>query len=93
MQALPPLASRGGAGMPQHWQRVSPEKAVALAAQVAKALGRPLEFMSYAQQTPEGKAMRDWIVKEIEPLDREKMRASARKARMRPLPAQEGERS
>ena len=32
LQALPPLASRGGAGMPQHWQRVSPEKAVALAA-------------------------------------------------------------
>lgn len=64
-----------------------------MAWRVAKALGRPLEFMSYAQQTPEGKAMRDWIVKEIEPLDRERMRARARKARMRPLPAQEGERS
>ena len=32
LRALPPLESRGGAGMPQHWQRVSPEEAVALAA-------------------------------------------------------------
>ncbi len=32
LRALPPLNSRAGGGMPQHWQRVSPEEAVALAA-------------------------------------------------------------
>lgn len=31
LRALPPLESRGGTGMPEHWQRVSPEEAAALA--------------------------------------------------------------
>ncbi|MDI9371007.1 MAG: hypothetical protein GX181_03940 [Synergistaceae bacterium] len=64
-----------------------------MAWRVAKALGRKLDFMSYAQQTPEGKAMRDWIVKEIEPLDRERMHARARAVRLSAAPAQEGEKA
>lgn len=32
LRALPPLESRGGTGVPEHWQRVSPEEATVLAA-------------------------------------------------------------
>ena len=49
-----------------------------LAWKVAGALGIPLGFLSYAQHTPEGKAMREWIVKEVKPVDREKILARAR---------------
>ena len=39
----------------------------------AERLGVKLDFMSYAQDTPEGKNMREWIVTNVKPLDREKM--------------------
>ena len=50
-----------------------------LAWKAASALGVKLDFMSYAQHTPEGQTMRDWIVQEIKPLNREKLLAWARK--------------
>ena len=43
------------------------------ALRIADALGIELEFMSYKQETEDGKAMREWIVKNVKPLDREKM--------------------
>ena len=43
------------------------------ALRIADALGIELEFMSYKQETDDGKAMREWIVKNVKPLDREKM--------------------
>jgi hypothetical protein len=45
---------------------------------IAKALDIGLEFMSYKQETPEGKAMREWIVDHVQPLDRERMLARLR---------------
>jgi hypothetical protein len=39
-----------------------------LARHVARRLGLTLEFMSYPQQTEAGRAMREWIVKEVRPL-------------------------
>lgn len=45
----------------------------ALACQVADALGVELGFISHPQQTPEGKAMREWIVEEIKPIRRKEM--------------------
>ncbi|HOG14515.1 MAG TPA: hypothetical protein PLY39_05100, partial [Synergistales bacterium] len=48
-----------------------------MAWKAAKALGISLDFMSYAQHTQEGQAMREWIVKEVKPLDREKLIAKA----------------
>ena len=44
-----------------------------LAWKTASALGVSLDFMSYAQHTDEGKAMRDWIVKEVRPVSRRKL--------------------
>lgn len=44
-----------------------------IARKAAQQLGVTLEFMSYPQQTPQGQAMREWIVREIRPLDRRKM--------------------
>jgi hypothetical protein len=57
-----------------------------MAWRAAERLGVELGFMSYAQHTDEGKAMREWIVREIRPLDREAMRAKVRawKAGRRP---------
>lgn len=43
------------------------------ALRIADSLGIELEFMSYKQETDGGKAMREWIVKNVKPLDREKM--------------------
>lgn len=43
------------------------------ALRIADALGIELGFMSYKQETEDGKAMREWIVKNVKPLDREKM--------------------
>jgi len=50
-----------------------------LAWKVAGASGISLDFMSYAQHTPEGKAVREWIVGEVQPVDREKILSRARK--------------
>jgi hypothetical protein len=55
-----------------------------LAWKVSRALGVELGFMSYAQHTPEGQAMREWIVDEIRPVDRDKILARAREHEVRP---------
>ncbi len=44
-----------------------------LADRIAGRLGIELRFMSYPQQTEAGRAMREWIVREIRPLSRRKM--------------------
>ncbi len=44
-----------------------------IARQVADRLGLDLEFISFPQETEEGKAMREYIVREIKPISREKM--------------------
>jgi len=44
-----------------------------LAVGVADALGENLEFMSYKQSLPAGEKMREWIVKNIGPVNRERM--------------------
>ena len=49
-----------------------------IAAGVAKNLGIELEFLSASQDTPEGGAMREWIVDNVKPLDREKMLARSK---------------
>jgi len=48
-----------------------------IAAQVADALDIKLDFMSYKQSLPAGKKMREWIIKNIKPVDRERMIAAA----------------
>ena len=55
-----------------------------LAWKVARALGVKLAFMSYAQHTPEGQSMREWIVIEIKPVDRDKILARARESGVQP---------
>jgi hypothetical protein len=42
-----------------------------LACKVAQTLGIQLDFISHPQQTPEGRAMREWIVNEVKPIRRE----------------------
>ena len=49
-----------------------------LAHDVAAALGVELEFLSASQDTPEGAAMRTWIVDAVRPLDRDRMLERAR---------------
>ena len=44
-----------------------------IAWKVADALGISLDFMSYPQQSPEGKKMRERIVEEVKPVNREKI--------------------
>ena len=44
-----------------------------VAVRAADLLGIPLEFMSYPQQTDEGKAMREAIVRDVKPISRAKM--------------------
>ena len=44
-----------------------------LARRITERLGLTLEFISYPQQTDLGKAMREYIVRDIKPLDRRKM--------------------
>ncbi|MBQ7578386.1 MAG: deoxyhypusine synthase family protein [Synergistaceae bacterium] len=44
-----------------------------IAYEVAKNLGIELEFLSSSQDTQEGASMREWIVNNVKPLDREKM--------------------
>ena len=52
-----------------------------LAWKVANALNIQLDFISHPQQTPEGQAMREWIVDTIQPFDRAVMLAKAREFR------------
>lgn len=44
-----------------------------MALRIAERLGLTLDFISYPQQTPEGKAMREAIVRDVQPLSRAKM--------------------
>ena len=44
-----------------------------VAYETARELGIQLEFLGASQDTPEGQAMRDWIVDHVKPLDRKKM--------------------
>ena len=44
-----------------------------LALRVTQRLGLDLEFLSYPQQTREGRAMREWIVSSIQPFSRKRM--------------------
>lgn len=44
-----------------------------LASHVEARLGLQFDFLSAPQETPEGRAMRDWIASEIQPVDRAKM--------------------
>ena len=44
-----------------------------IAHDVAENLGVKLELLSASQDTPEGQKMRDWIVENVKPLDRQKM--------------------
>ena len=45
-----------------------------LAHRVATALDLPLDFLSFPQSEPEGQAMRDWIVEQVRPVSRGRMR-------------------
>jgi len=49
-----------------------------LATMVADALNVKLDFMSYKQSLPAGEKVREWIVKHVQPVNREKMYAAAR---------------
>jgi hypothetical protein len=49
-----------------------------LACQVAEGLGIDLDFISHPQQTPEGQAMREWIVEQVQPIKREVLRQTSR---------------
>lgn len=44
-----------------------------LAKEVAERLGIELDFISYPQETSEGKEIREWIVKTVKPINRGKM--------------------
>ena len=56
-----------------------------LAARMSKALNIRLDLMSYKQSTPEGETFRDWIVREVQPLDRNRMFKALREAHIKPL--------
>ncbi len=49
-----------------------------LATRVADALDVRLDFMSYKQSIPAGEKVREWIVKHVQPLNRDRMFAAAR---------------
>lgn len=49
-----------------------------MACRVAEALGIELDFMSYKQETEDGKAMRNWIVDNVKAIDPVKMRQKAK---------------
>ncbi len=53
-----------------------------MAWRVANELNINLDFMSYSQETEDGKAMREWIVKEIKFLNREKLLQKAKEYRI-----------
>ncbi len=48
-----------------------------VAYEVSRELGIELEFLSASQDTQEGQSMREWIVDNVKPLDRERMLACA----------------
>lgn len=48
-----------------------------LACRVAQELNVELDFVSHPQQTPEGQAMREWIVENIKPINRSKLLQTA----------------
>jgi len=50
-----------------------------LATMVADALDVKLDFMSYKQSLPAGEKVREWIVKHVQPVNREKMYVAAKK--------------
>ncbi len=50
-----------------------------LADKVSEQLRMDLPFMSYPQETPEGQAMRDWIVENVRPVSRIEMLKAARR--------------
>lgn len=54
-----------------------------LAWKCGTALGVDLEFLSYPQQSEPGKAMREQIVREVKPLDRERMLEALRSGGMK----------
>lgn len=56
-----------------------------LASQVADGLGIQLDFISHPQQTPEGKAMREWIVEQVKPIQRAQMLQVSRTYQRQPL--------
>ena len=43
------------------------------AVKIAEELGIKLDFISYKQETEDGREMREWIVRNVKFLDREKM--------------------
>ena len=49
-----------------------------IAHDAAEGLGVKLEFLSASQDTKEGSEMREWIVRNVKPLDREKMLAHSK---------------
>ncbi len=55
-----------------------------LARRLARRLGLTLDFISHPQQTPEGQAMREWIVSEIKPLDRSRLLEALRQGASAP---------
>ena len=50
-----------------------------IALKVAERLGISLDFISYPQGTEEGQKMREWIVKNVRPVNRKKMYAAFKK--------------
>lgn len=50
---------------------------------VADVLGVPLTFMSYPQQSERGSAMRDWIVRNVRAVDRDRFLERSRSAHVR----------
>lgn len=49
-----------------------------LAVRVCRQLNVELDFLSHPQQTEQGKAMREWLVREIRPIDRGRITAQSR---------------
>jgi len=49
-----------------------------MATKVAEALGVKLDLMSYKQSLPAGEKFREWIVRRVKPVDRERMFAAVR---------------
>jgi cystathionine beta-lyase family protein involved in aluminum resistance len=47
-----------------------------MAAKAADALGIALDLMSYKQSLPAGQKFREWIVRNVKPMDRDQMVAA-----------------
>ena len=56
-----------------------------LATRVSEALGIQLDLMSYKQSTPQGDAFREWIVREVRPLDKNRMFKALRESPENPF--------